>query len=372
LVRKVPTCLYKKQNLPLLVIERCKKMKKNHTIPTLMLLGLVILFALPNFVSAQEGTIENPDDIDGDGINNDIEEKYARELQVEVSSSEIQVESVLKNGEQQDSFHFGIKFGTDGLQLRVEYENEDNSGSIDLQFEVDMTKIIEFIDSDADGIYNPVSDAFVKEILLNSFSAPIYATEILVTGETLHKIDISTTDGVFNTHFYVVEEFVNVNGSLVTPAEVKFDIEIINFPYSETTSLLALYVKLESESEYNLETETENEEEGLSDNEESVETSSTSARESGFLAWNQTAIVDGSEMPVRTSAITTDENDLDEEKMYIIYTHGAIIYHDPTMGVCGIISLQTLLISPIIIIATMGLTVLAVVLIVQSKKRQIK
>jgi len=61
----------------------------------------------------------------------------------------------------------------------------------------------------------------------------------------------------------------------------------------------------------------------------------------GFAAdftWAETALIDGMVMDVLTSPIDTDHDDSDSDKMYIVYPRGAHIYHDPKIGMVGILT----------------------------------
>ena len=109
-------------------------------------------------------------------------------------------------------------------------------------------------------------------------------------------------------------------------------IQIENFNYMETTSKLALFTKLESETEYEENDETEDEELNNTDeNEEGVETNVNDYI--GYFTWVNTAEIDGVDKEVLTTTIEEDENDEGEQKFYICYPRGILILHDPKIGV---------------------------------------
>ena len=69
----------------------------------------------------------------------------------------------------------------------------------------------------------------------------------------------------------------------------------------------------------------------------------------GFMAgftWAEFADVDGIQMPVYVTSPEDveadddedDEDDDDDEKIYIVYPRGTHIYHDPKIGVLGIMA----------------------------------
>jgi hypothetical protein len=57
----------------------------------------------------------------------------------------------------------------------------------------------------------------------------------------------------------------------------------------------------------------------------------------GFLSWKKTALVDGNESQILISSIEIDDEDELEQKIYINYPRGTNIYHDPKLGVEGIL-----------------------------------
>ncbi len=281
---------------------------------------------------------EEDEDEDDDGVEDEFEDENEREVKVEYDEDEIQIESQLKNGESKDQFQIKVEAGDD-LGIKLEYESDITTDGVEteleLEFKVVFKSLIEFVDLDGDGLYNPDNDTEIQEYMLEDFSPIEYTPIVQPDNSTLHYLKISTVDNVFTAHLFVAGEFMNLNATTITPTEVKIDIEISDFPYLDNASQLALYTKLETEYEMEIDEETEDEENGYVENESGLVTEMN-----GFMAdftWAETATVDGVVMNVSTTPLDSDDDDSNHEKMYIIYPRGTHIYHDPRIGMVGIL-----------------------------------
>ena len=288
----------------------------------------------------EDSDVDTDEDDDDDGVDDEYEDENEREVKVEYSDNEIQIKSQLKVGDIKDEFQIKVEAGDD-LGIKLEYESETTVDTVEteleLEFKVVFKSLIEFIDLDGNGIYNTDNDTEIHEYKIENF-APIEYTPILQPdNSTLHYFNISTVDNVFTAHLFVAGEFMDFNTTILTPTEVKIDIEISNFPYSNDSSQLAVYTKLETDYELEEDDETEDEEDGYVENESGIVTTSTN----GFMAdftWAETALIDGIVMNVSTTPIDTDDTDSNAEKMYIVYPRGTHIYHDPKIGMVGILT----------------------------------
>jgi len=282
---------------------------------------------------------DDDDDDDDDGVDDDYEDENEREVKVEYSDNEIQIESQLKTGDTKDEFQIKVEAGDD-LGIKLEYESETIVDAVEteleLEFKVVFKSLIEFIDMDGNGIYNTDNDTEIQEYKIEDFNPIEYTPILQPDNSTLHYLNISTVDNVFTAHLFVAGEFMDFNTTILTPTEVKIDIEITDFPYLNDSSQLAVYTKLETEYEMEEDDETEDEELGYVENEGGVVTEMN-----GFMAdftWAETALIDGTVMDVLTTPIDTDDDDLNAEKIYIVYPRGTHIYHDPKIGMVGILT----------------------------------
>ena len=323
----------------------------------------------------EETEIEDEDD---DSVDDDFEDLNERKVQVELDENQIEIESILENGEKKDKIELKLEYNVDGLKIKLSYEEEydeiDSSSELEteheLSIEVEFRELIEYIDTDENGMYNESIDQEIQVYNIDSFTTPIYSTISIDENSTLHYLNISTTDGIFTVHIYVAEEFTEVNTILITPTQTKIDIEIKDFNYLETDSQLALYTKLESEEEFYEESETDDEEHGYKNNESGIETIQNGFI--GFFTWAESATIDGLEKEIRVSPVESDDDQVNE-KVYINYPRGDLIYHDPTLGIANILLTPgtTNQLFPILIgvSAVLGVAIIAGVLIRTRIKR---
>jgi hypothetical protein len=302
--------------------------RKNHYLIAIFLLSvLVFYFGTGNTIAA---------DNDGDEVDDDFEDLNKRTVEVSNDAEKYTIKSVEEKGETKNSIEIEFEPTGEGLYISTEYQSDNESVEIELEFQILFVSIIEYNDTNEDGMYNDtVDDVKVQEVPLNSFRPVENKTSEISEGCTLHHYVINTTDDVFSVHIYVVEEFAVVNSSLITPYEAKIDIIINNFNYKNSSSRLALYTRLESELDYDMEDDMEDEKYGYSTGEEGVTTTMNGT--TGFFSWAKTAKIDGLTKNVLSSNKTIDHIDIDSEKVYFNYVNGTHIFHDPRIGVEGLI-----------------------------------
>ncbi|MHA1228551.1 MAG: hypothetical protein ACTSPV_17620 [Candidatus Hodarchaeales archaeon] len=280
-------------------------------------------------------------DEDDDGIDDEEEEVNEREVKFEVQNDQVKIESELRTGETRDKIK--IEFETSSEpKFRYEYRSRTEMIDFDLEFKVRLYGLIEYVDSNSDGIYNESDDQIVQEMKFESMEfLPIEYTEQKTgTNTTIYIFNTTTTDGVFNVIFYVVGEFALIDGMLNTPTEIKIDIGIHNFPYKNDSSALALQIKLESKTEYEEENESEDEKKGYASDESAVET--TINNFTGFFSWSNQVLVDNQNQTVLASPVQEDDIDPNEQKLYLNYPRGIHIVHDPKIGVADILRIPSI------------------------------
>jgi len=329
----------------------------------IVFLGILLFTSASSLVSAT--------DDDDDGVDDDIEESHKRNIEIQFEPGEIQIESTLRNGARHDQIKLKIRNESEGISIEFGYEYDlstENTTEVEIEFEVTFRKLIEFVDVDDDGIYNPSVDTKIQEVILNSFQPAVYTTSTLSGDTELHYFIINSTDGVFTAHIYLVEEYEVINGTFIKPTQTKIDIEISDFNYIDGSSQLALYTKLESEIEYEEDDHTENEDDGKASEEKEVIISTTDF--AGFFSWAENAMIDGVSKAVLASNIQVDDDDENEQKMYLNYPRGNHIYHDPVMGIMAIVPATTDIPMIIIVSIISILGISGVVLIVVLKRRK--
>jgi hypothetical protein len=309
-------------------------MKKRILLIGTILLVIFILIANTDPVVAS--------DDDDDDVDDDFEALNLRDVDVSLNSNEIKMHSLLKSGTQIDEIELRVKYDSDGINIEVSYESEyrsENETEFEIEFEVTFRKLIEFVDINRNGIFEPSIDVNISELDLNSFDPAIYVEEPITAQTSLHHITINTSDDVFSMHLYVSEEFFLKNDSLVIPTKPKIDIEINGFNFLNTSSKLAIYLSLESSLTYEEHSETEDEELGYASDENAVSISQDNF--TGIFSWSENASVDGFTSLVNASALVADDYNPEDQKMYLIYPQGTHIVHDPKIGLEGILRLQS-------------------------------
>ncbi len=300
-------------------------------------------------------------DDDFDGIDDDYEESNKRVIDIEFSSDKFEVESVFKGEDQKDDIGISVRYDEDGITIKIGYDPHYEGEDVDLfelEFEISVRRIIEFVDVNDNSIYDNNFDIKVQEVELNDFN--LINHTIIETGSdtNIHYLRLSTTDGIFSTNFYFSEEFDLLNKILLTPTETKIDFEINNFNYFNNSSMIALDILLEAEGEYEEKDETEDEKLGFAINEASLFIANDSRL--GFFSWNKNASIDGILKDIFVSPIEFDDVE-EEQRIYFNYPRGNYIHHDPKIGIEGI--LRQITSSPfsfdllIIVIILTGITI---------------
>ena len=333
-------------------------MKKYHKTLLVLLFGLVLLTSLVATVVA--------DDDDDDDIPDDFEEENSRSVSFNIESDTIEFESILKQTDgNQDEIDFRVEL-SDDIKLQISYESEVGHGESELDFEVYIDRIFEFVD-DGDGLFYEDNDTIIQEYQLEDFTYPQYTELVNGVGSKVHYVNTTTGDGVFTLHLYISEEFEQIAQSTLSPTQLKVDFEIDNFPYLQSDTLLSLRAEMESEDdEYEHDEETENEEEGYDDDEDSY--TLTTNNFTGFFSWKEYAIIDGLQENVSISTLTEMDGEELEQYIYFTYTNGTNIYHDPSLGIAGILQfIEDPSFIWIIIISGIAVVILSSFGIVMSK-----
>lgn len=301
--------------------------KVKQTNKVLVLLGIAMLLAInmsPLVISA----------VATDGPDEELQYLNERELTVTDGGSSVTIYSKLQTGTTQDEFKLEIIAADDGLEFKMDYNSESEDLEIELSFTVDFYAIIEYVDVNADGIYNPGNDTFVKAVQIGKPFLFGITTETTADNKTIYIINATMENGLFSVQLYAVENWEFINGTWISPTETKFDIAIHSFNYTNGESDLALSATLVSSTEYEREEITDDEAAGYSSDEEEVETTTNGF--TGFFSWTNTALIDGIEKQVKLSPLGTSGED---EILYLNYPRGINIIHDPKIGIDGILKM---------------------------------
>lgn len=314
------------QHKYIILVKGSDGMKTNKQVFIFLLLsGLLLSSSLTLGTSQEEGSIltEEDPDIDTDPEEIDAEKKKAGErvVTVDVEDDSAQIKSVLKTGNQKDDFTIDVSAISD-LKIKALYKSHLELTNINLEFQLTFYSIVEYHDNNSDGVYSTDDDTAVQELVLDSFQSFVYESG------NAHILTINSTDGVFLVRIFAVEGYADINGTIVSPAEIKIDFEFHDFPFMEDSSLLALSIKFQTNAGYNWQNNTKGEDEGLAEAETAVELEGNDAK--GYFAWADYAMADGVEVEVRGSPLKDKGN---EKNLFLNYPHANDIVHDPKIGV---------------------------------------
>ncbi len=305
----------------------------NKTVIGMVLLLLVSSVAIVNATTTTEDETEEEDltytedenetSTEDDDDNDDSNE---REVLVTVTDTHAEIESELEAGGIEDSFKIEVNVGGDGIEFKVEFETETATNETEREFEVDFNELVEYLDVNDNGVYDEENDTEIQTVMLDSFEPIVYTIENTTDGP-VHIFDVLTTDGVFGARIYATGNFAEVNGSVIAPTQVKIDVMIRNFNFTEVDSQLALKVELSTSLETTYDDETEDEEDGRATDEVSVDVLMTNLN--GFFSWKESAEIDGVTHMVNSSIHEVSDT---EQEIYLNYPQGDEIIHDPKIG----------------------------------------
>lgn len=271
-------------------------------------------------------------DEDHDGVENDKETAYEREIEKEVDAQKFKIKSSLKNDTNKDEFELSFDSGSDDqAEIAMKFQSESGNVESELKYEIKFDEIVEFVDTNAFGYKN--------ETVLTRYEIgkvgwlPLQFEENLTSG--LIKLNATTSDGVFGLIMRLSNNFLVDENVTISPTSLKIDVIINNFPYASSGTKLAVKTVMKSESEMKVDNTSEDELEGIAKNESEVELSLGSS--SAFFSWSEVASVDGSLVNVLASSLadSSSEEGVKSNKMYYTFnaTDASQIVWDPKVGV---------------------------------------
>ncbi len=279
---------------------------------------------------------EDDDEEEDDEDEKDDEEE--REVKVEIESDTLEVTIRLQSKTPEREDEVKVHFEADEGRMKVSLERKA-ADEEEVEMRVTFHRILEFLDVDGDGAFEPLDDETVQEFFIESLPVEDLATAPFeIDGRTGHQVTVTysfpgTQDGRFGLVFWVFGQFTFVNGVPVGPSEVKIDIHIEGFPFLEEESALA--VDLRIRTEFEVETEGITLEEILARGEEFA----------AFFRWSSEATVDGGTQEVKATVVRQrveveleqGEGEFeDRTRLFLAYGRGSEIIHDPIVGVMAL------------------------------------
>ncbi len=295
-----------------------------------LLAGLTIL-AAASLVSAAT-------DADGDGVADDVELYNERSVHASVSSSQVLLDSRGKA----DRLLFDIDLSVGGLSITTTYFEKGAIPDQTDSFSFSLHRLIEFTDTDGDGIYNVSHDpAPVTTMIPTSWAFESYKDDSLVSG--LHVVEFHASIGsggeTLGIKAHLGSTFGLAGSSLVTPAALKFDVSVSGVTFRPSTKLAA-WLKVTRNGTATLETETEVERLFSTSGETGIRLGNpTGVR--GSVSWADEVVVDGNPVtvPVHHGNISqaTGGSLTTVHEIYVTLAEGLKVDWDPRVGMDGLL-----------------------------------
>lgn len=342
------------------------------------LLGMFLFLLVSSLVNVNATTTTEDETTEEDTTTEDETETTStsgadddsndREVTIDATSTYVEIKSQLETGGVEDSFKIEVEVGPNGVEFKVGFETETATNETEREFEVQFRELIEYLDVNSNGVYDDSIDTDIQTLELDTFEPIVYTLENTAAGP-VHIIDVLTTDGVFGARVYAVGDFTEVNGSVIAPTQVKIDVMIWDFNFTDVDSLLALKVELGSEMETSFDGETEDEEDGRAVDEAAIDVLMTDLN--GFFSWKESAEIDGVTHAVNSSIHEVTST---EQEIYLNYPQGSEIIHDPKIGFENLLLVGSPLpivqvLADNILPISVGLAIAVVGLIIVVKRR---
>ncbi len=303
-----------------------------------MIVGLLPVLLASLMIIAMTPSLSAVTDADGDGVTDDVEQYNERSIHATLSSSQVLLDS---RGEA-DRLLFDIDLSVEGLSINTTYfENGDIPDQTD-SFTFSLHRLIEFTDTDGDGIYNASRDPPpIRTMIPTNWAFESYKDDSLASG--LHVVEfhapIGSTGETLGIKAYLGSTFGLAGSRLVTPTALKFDVAISGVMFSPSTRLAA-WITVTRNDTATVETETEVERLFSASGETGMRLGdNTSVR--GSVSWVDEAFVDGNPVPVPVYhgniSQATGGSLTTVHEIYITLAEGSKVDWDARVGMDGIL-----------------------------------
>lgn len=268
-------------------------------------------------------------DSDGDGIADDVEAYTARNMVAHETGDSFFIRSRSVGAAQDDVFEVSYARGEFAVSYAPRASAPESVWSV--WYHLEFRRLVEYT-RDENGELREISGT-ERDLTTEPAKVTIQNTTTL-DGErqTRFKVEFlpTTAPGLLTVTVGASERFAKVDGGLVTPAEAKVDIEIRGWPFSQGATNLGVDVEMYTDVAVvpRVEDRSLDEDRGWASAEEQVNV--TRDRNTAFFSWADTALVDGLSRPVQTTPLETSGEGYE---FALVYDRGAVIVHDPKMGV---------------------------------------
>lgn len=283
----------------------------------------------------QEEEHEDGDDEEEAEEEDELEVEFdevEREVKVEVGEARAEFKLEREAGEAEDELKFIID--TEEVEAKLEFTSENVTGEDSVELKVRFLELREFRDADGDGAFDQGEEIVQTVELADASWRDLAVNETTVDGAGGQKLTAVADlpgGGRFGLDFIVLGDFATVGAVDLMPTDVKFDIRILDFPFAEDGTLVALLLEEKHEAEHEVEVD-----------EDAGALVVDAGGVEALLTWASNATVDGADSPVGVTVLESEsetesdkEGSESEEKRLLAfaYARGGDIAHDPVMGV---------------------------------------
>ena len=243
-------------------------------------------------------------------------------MQMSVSGNQAQIQSHIEaNGVETE---YGAQVdSSQGVTIHVHFQSEAQNAETEMEFQAAFQNLVEF--TDPSGVLTNSSTIIQTTDLTQLSYSPIQETQVTYNGIQGYELSTEATQGnfTFKVVAYAFPNSTSVNATSLSPSSLKMDIYILNYPYKQSNSLLALQIS--TQSDRSVDTSNAN-------SQEDIESSDSSLGQQAVFSWNGPLTVNGQAYSSPLKSSVTSQGD-DAKILNIIYPHAQSIVHDPTIGV---------------------------------------
>jgi hypothetical protein len=214
-----------------------------------------------------------------------------------------------------------------GVKVHVEFEAETANMETELSFQVTYVKLIEF--TDPSGTLTSSSTTLGSIDLTKLTYTPVSFSQGTYNGLQGYRFVTNGTQNsgggnfMFKVVAYAFPNSANINTTTLSPSSLKIVTYIMNYPYIQSNSLLALQVT--TQSDRSIDTSSAN-------SQEEVMSSDSSLGEQAVFMWNGPLTVNGSPSSTNTVKFSVTSQGDESKTLNIVYPHGTTIVQDPMLG----------------------------------------
>ena len=293
----------------------------------IMLVIIIILALVPATAMAAGGPPE--DSGAGNGGNGQGQGGPPdRDVDVEVEPKRARIKSSVQGSDGEGGDELGyVILAQNMLSVEMQYRNETGSEQANIQMTIRFHQMLEYGDNDGDGYFGP-GDEVVSTYDLEKaqWDDLEHRDEASPEGKKVHTITARTKDGVFAMVSHTTETQTQTQSGELSPNMMKIDLIVDDFPWTRTTTRLALQANVETQGTVT-HIDDPAKRQYMLENEAGIESDDNG--DIGFYTWVHSADVDGTSEQIKARV----SHDAESTALEFNYVQGDSIIHDPKLGV---------------------------------------